>query len=280
MTAFVGTSGWQYASWRGDFYPKGLRQRDELDYLAARVNSIELNGSFYALQRPDSYRRWHDATSDEFVFALKGGRYLTHMLRLRDTDQAMANFFASGVLLLGDKLGPVLWQLPESLEFDADTLERFCASLPATAREAAHIARGHDSKVRHPYVPRVRNDRRVLHAIEPRHPSFGDADVAKIVRSHGVALVLADSAGTFPVFDEQTADFVYARLHGPEKLYAGGYDRRRLRTWARRCRDQADAGRTHRDLYVYFDNDSDGRAPYDALAMAELLGAPSPNDSR
>ncbi|NKR04636.1 DUF72 domain-containing protein, partial len=108
----VGISGWSYPGWRGDFYPPGLRQRDELAYAAERMSSIEVNGSFYSLQRPTSYAAWHDATPDDFVFAVKGGRFIPHMKRLRDVETPLANFLASGVRALRDKLGPVLWQLP------------------------------------------------------------------------------------------------------------------------------------------------------------------------
>ncbi len=109
----VGISGWRYAGWRGDFYPAGLPQRRELEYAAAWLTSIEINGSFYSLQRPDSYRRWRAETPDGFVFAVKGGRFITHLKRLQDVETPLANFFASGVLALGPSLGPVLWQLPE-----------------------------------------------------------------------------------------------------------------------------------------------------------------------
>ena len=276
--AFVGTSGWRYPSWRGDFYPKGLRQKDELSYIAGRLNTVELNGSFYSLQSPSSYRRWRDETPEDFVFGVKGGRYLTHMLRMRNVEQAMANFFASGVLLLCTKLGPVLWQLPERLAFDAELLEQFCSLLPATVRQAARLAERHDAKVKQAEVPAlpagtVEHDRPMLHALEPRHPSFGDASAADILRSHGVALVLADSAGRFPVFDAATADFVYARLHGGEELYTSGYDEASLLSWAERILRQSQSGGAGRDIYVYFDNDAKGYAPHDAEAMARLLAA-------
>lgn len=279
--AFVGTSGWRYPSWRGDFYPKGLRQRDELAYIATRMNTVELNGSFYSLQWPTSYRRWHDETPDGFVFGVKGGRYITHMLRLRGIEQAMANFFASGVLLLGDKLGPVLWQLPERVEFDAELLLGFCSLLPSTMREAAELAVRHDEKVKRVEVPSLSDlaagaDAPILHALEPRHSSFADARAADILRRHGVAMVLADSAGRFPVFDEPTAGFVYARLHGGEELYTSGYDETSLRVWADRMLRQSAADDADRDIYVYFDNDAKGFAPHDALAMAGLLGSVSP----
>ncbi|WP_460532702.1 DUF72 domain-containing protein [Humibacter ginsengiterrae] len=274
--AFVGTSGWRYPSWRGDFYPRGLRQKDELAYLATRMNTVELNGSFYSLQWPTSYRRWRDETPDDFVFGVKGGRYITHMLRLRGIEQAMANFFASGVLLLGDKLGPVLWQLPERVEFDVELLEGFCELLPSTMREAAALAEAHDAKVKRVEVPPIERDAPVLHALEPRHASFADARTADILRRHGVALVLADTAGRFPVFDEPTAGFVYARLHGGEELYTSGYDDRSLRTWADRMLRQSAMNGADRDIYVYFDNDAKGYAPHDAVAMAGLLGAGLP----
>lgn len=272
---FVGTSGWRYPSWRGDFYPKGLRQKDELSYLASRLATVELNGSFYSLQTPASYRRWHEETPDGFVFGVKGGRYLTHMLRLRGTEQAMANFFASGVLLLGDRLGPILWQLPERVVFDADALEGFCSALPATTAEAARLAARHDTHVKHVEIPRIDEDRPLLHALEPRHASFADATAADILSRHGVAMVLADTAGRFPVFDEATADFVYARLHGGEELYASGYDGPSLKAWADRMLRQSAVGGGERDVYVYFDNDAKGYAPHDAVAMAELLRAES-----
>ena len=118
----IGISGWRYAPWRGAFYPPGLPQTRELEYAAGRLNSIEINGSFYALQRPESYRRWAEQTPDDFVFSLKGPRFITHMKKLADVETPLANFFASGPLALGPKLGPVLWQLPPTLGFDADRM--------------------------------------------------------------------------------------------------------------------------------------------------------------
>src|SRR4051812_26391249 len=146
----VGISGWRYPAWRGDFYPKGLPQRRELEYAASKLTSIEVNGSFYSLQRPSSYATWRTeatAAREDFVFAVKGGRFVTHMKRLRDVDTALANFFASGVLALGSALGPVLWQLPENLRFDAGVVDDFFGRLPRTTVEAASLARHHDAKV-------------------------------------------------------------------------------------------------------------------------------------
>src|SRR5919107_1922375 len=132
----VGISGWRYAGWRGDFYPTGLAQRRELEYAAQRMTSIEINGSFYSLQRPSSYASWREQTPEGFVFAVKGGRFISHLKRLVDVETPLANFFASGVLALGPKLGPVLWQLPENLPYDAERLADFFDLLPRTTTAA------------------------------------------------------------------------------------------------------------------------------------------------
>jgi uncharacterized protein YecE (DUF72 family) len=145
VVARVGISGWRYAGWRGDFYPVGLAQRRELEYAAQRLTSIEINGSFYSLQRPTSYAAWRAATPEDFVFAVKGGRFISHLKRLVDVETPLANFFASGVLALGPKLGPILWQLPENLRFDADVLDAFFTLLPASTGQAARLAEQHDS---------------------------------------------------------------------------------------------------------------------------------------
>ena len=271
----VGISGWRYPSWRGDFYPVGLPQRSELAYVAERLSSVEINGSFYSLQRPTSYRRWYDETPPGFVFAVKGGRFITHMLRLRSIETAMANFFASGVLALGDKLGPFLWQLPASLPFERDRIEGLLALLPRTSTELAALGARHDDKLRPDRVDlEVRQERECRHAVEVRHPSYADPAFAELLRAHDVACVLADNAGIWPEFDLDTAaGFSYLRLHGDTELYASGYDRRSLRQWADRCGERAAGGR---DVHVYFDNDAHGRAPHDAVALRRLLARPVP----
>ncbi|WP_084789356.1 DUF72 domain-containing protein [Saccharomonospora iraqiensis] len=267
----IGTSGWIYPAWRGVFYPEGLAQRRELEYLSRRVNTVEINGSFYSLQRPERYRRWHDETPDDFLFAVKGGRYITHMKRLRDVDAALANFFASGVLALGDKLGPVLWQLPPRMTFDPDRLAAFLALLPRTTTEAAELGRHHDDKLpAEPYLT-VSTERPLRHALEVRHPSFDDPRCSALLREHDVALVTADTSGTWPFLEEVTAGFVYVRLHGETELYTSGYTDTALRRWARRI------GRWHADgldVFVYFDNDVKVKAPEDARALADLVGVP------
>ena len=272
----IGISGWRYAGWRGDFYPEGLVQRRELEYVGERMPTVELNGSFYSLQRPDSYLRWRDSVPHDFVFAVKGSRYITHMLRLRDVEQAMANFLASGVLALGDQLGPLLWQLPERHVFEPEALEAFLAGLPRTTREALDLAKRHDSRLDGRAWLQIDDDRPLRHAFEPRSDSFEDPAVPDLLRHHDVALTVADTAGKWPAFGDVTADFVYVRLHGAQDLYASGYTPEELDSWAARVTGWADGsavpdGRP-RDVYVYFDNDARGHAPHDALALAKRLG--------
>jgi uncharacterized protein YecE (DUF72 family) len=265
--ARVGIAGWTYAPWRGVFYPDGLPHRAELAYAADRLDSIELNGSFYALQRPSSWRRWDDQTPDDFVFAVKGGRYITHILRLKNTRAALANFFATGMLTLGGKLGPLLWQLPPNLPFDAVELATFLESLPRTTAEAAALAAAStlDEDRRDTSAP---VDRPLRHAVEARHGSFADPEFARIARDHGVAVVVADTAGRYPLVREPTTGFVYIRLHGDEELYSSGYTDEALDRWADEVRARLRDGL---DAYVYFDNDLKVRAPFDAMALRDCL---------
>ena len=263
----VGLSGWDYAGWRGDFYPRDLPARRRLEYVAQRFDTVEINGSFYSLQRPTSYERWRDATPDGFVFAVKGGRFITHMKRLKGVEQGLANFFASGPLALGDKLGPVLWQLPMSLRFDEDLLRSFLALLPRTTAAAAELGRQHDRRLRDRVWLEPTEDRPIQHVVEARHRSFDEPRFYDLLERQGVACVASDSP-TWPLLDRRTADHSYIRLHGHTRLYASGYSGRSLDHWAERSRELAADGPVH----VYFDNDARGRAPYDALRLRERLG--------
>jgi uncharacterized protein YecE (DUF72 family) len=263
----IGTSGWLYPPWRGVFYPKGLPHRRELEHLSRRVNSVEINGSFYALQKPESYQRWAAEVPDDFVFAVKGGRFITHMKRLREPETVLANFFASGLLALGAKLGPILWQTPANLPFDLDVVDHFLATLPRTTTEVAALAARHDERLEGRALVDADAERPVRHAMEVRHTGFKDPAFPRLLREHGVACVIADTAGTWPVFDEVTADFVYVRLHGDEELYASGYTDDALERWSKRIRTWA----TDHDVFVYFDNDMKVKAPGDAMALLELL---------
>lgn len=261
----IGVSGWRYPRWRGDFYPAGLRQADELSFLSHRMNSAEINRSFYSLLRPELYRRWHDATPESFTFAVKGSRFITHMRRLQQPESALANFFASGPLALGSKLGPFLWQLPGSLHFDRERVEHFVASLPRTTCQAAELAGSADPGiVPDPYLEMPAGNVGLRHAVEVRHDSYLDRGFYELLRTHDVALVVSDAGGRHPRFDEPTATFTYVRLHGPQSLYHGSYRPDRIAPWAHRVR----AWSQHGDVFLFFDNDSDGAAPWDALALA------------
>lgn len=267
----VGISGWRYRPWRGVFYPPGLPQRRELEYAAERLSTVEINGSFYSLQRPSSYRAWAAQTPDDFVFAVKGSRYITHMLRLRGVEQALANFFASGVLALGPKLGPVLWQLPARHVFDPDQLAAFLALLPRTTTEAAALARHHDDRLREPAWTDLDADRPLRHVIEVRSHTFETPELPELLRRYDVGTVVADTAGLWPYLDDVTSDVVYVRLHGDTELYVSGYSEEALDVWADRVRGWA-AHPGVRDVLVYFDNDVKVHAPRDAMALAERLG--------
>jgi uncharacterized protein YecE (DUF72 family) len=278
----IGISGWRYAPWRGKFYPEGLRQKDELTFAARQFSSIEINGTFYSLQRPESLIAWRDATPDNFVFALKGPRFITHMKKLKDVEVPLANFLASGVLALNAKLGPMLWQLPPNFHFHSEKLAQFFDLLPRTTRDAARLARGHDARLKGRSWLKTDADRPLRHALEIRHDSFRDPAFIALLRRHRIGLVVADTV-EWPLLMDATADFVYVRLHGSEQLYASGYGPRALTTWARRIRawqaggeaqgDHAgsSARKQKRDVYVYFDNDAKVRAPVDARALIKLL---------
>ncbi len=266
----IGISGWRYRGWRGDFYPKGLVQREELTYAAQRFSSVEINGSFYSLQRPSSYALWSEQTPDDFVFAVKGGRFITHFKKLSDVESALANFFASGLLALGPKLGPILWQLPANAAFDADRLAAFFAQLPRTTIAAAELATRHDDKL-DPDRALIwaSADLPVRHALEGRHQSFGSDEALALLRAHDIACVSSDAGDRWPRFDEVTSDFAYVRLHGAEELYVSGYPDQTLDSWADKVRGWSAAGA---DVYVYFDNDAKVHAPYDALKLIDRLG--------
>jgi uncharacterized protein YecE (DUF72 family) len=284
---YIGISGWRYEPWRGVFYPPGLAQARELDYAARALPTIEINGSFYALQRPSSYAAWYAAAPPGFVFAVKGNRFLTHMLKLRGIEKPLANVLASGVFALRDKLGPFLWQFPPQLRFDPDKIEHFLSLLPRDTGQALALARGHDERMEGRALLEIDAVRPLRHAVEIRHESFADDAFIALLRKYNVALVVADSAGKWPDWEDVTADFVYIRLHGEHELYASGYEDATLERWAQRIRlwsegkQPADArlvsssaplARKSRDVYCYFDNDIKVRAPFDAKRLMALLG--------
>lgn len=265
----VGISGWTYPAWRGDFYPSALAHRKELSYAAEKLNSIEINGTFYALQKPESFAKWRSETPEDFVFSLKGGRYITHMKRLLDADGALANFFAAGVLALGPKLGPIFWQLPPTLQFESERLATFFDLLPRSTTEAAELATHHDEKLTEDRVlVHAEIELPIRYAVEARHASFVAAEATALMREHDIGFVVADTAGKYPQITTSTSDFVYARMHGDKEIYASGYTDDALDEWAERARGWLNDGL---DVFVYFDNDMKGFAPYNAMALLDRL---------
>ncbi|MDB5471688.1 MAG: hypothetical protein JWR84_3248 [Caulobacter sp.] len=284
-TLRIGLSGWTYKGWRGAFYPRKLPQRCELAYAAERFNSLEINGTFYGLQKPDAFGRWREETPEDFVFSVKGSRFITHMLKLKDVRQALSNFLASGLLRLGPKLGPILWQFPPQMRFQPDRFEAFLDLLPTDTEAAARLARAHDERLDGRAWVEAEQNQPMRHAFEIRHDSFRDPAFLALLRHHGAALVCADTVD-WPLLTDLTSDFVYCRLHGSQELYVSGYDAPDLDLWAGRVRawargddppDNHHAGPTQprlpsgRDVYVYFDNDAKVRAPVDAAGLAERL---------
>jgi len=284
----IGISGWSYKEWRGGgFYPKGLAQRLELEYSSRRMNSIEINGTFYSLQSPASFAKWAAATPDDFLFAIKGSKYITHQKKLQDIRTPLANFFAQGLLKLGNKVGPVLWQFPPWYRFSRELLESFLDALPKSTAAAAELATENTIKKPNGAFVDLVEDVPLRYAFEPRHESFFSEEFVGLLREHKMALAFADAAGKFPYAEDVTADFIYIRLHGSTVLYASGYTDDELNDWARKIRSWS-KGReprgtkkivpgkfqpgTKRDVYVYFDNDIHSHAPYDAMSLAKKVG--------
>jgi uncharacterized protein YecE (DUF72 family) len=284
---YIGISGWRYAPWRGVFYPPGLAQGRELEFAAHNLPTIEINGSFYSLQRPESYAAWYDATPPGFVFSVKGNRFITHTKRLRDIDKPLANVLASGVFNLREKLGPTLWQFPPNLRYDPELFEHFFSLLPRDTEQALALARKREPRMAGRSRLAIDGKRALRHAVEIRHESFIDASFVALLRKYQVALVVADTAGKWPYREDVTSDFMYLRLHGDKELYASGYSEQALDRWAQRIRawsagsqpddarcisDLPPPKRSSRDVYCYFDNDIKVKAPFDARRLIEKLG--------
>jgi len=267
-SAFIGISGYNYPGWRGSFYPKELAARRWLEYASRQFNSIELNGTFYSLKSPAVFRKWVQESPADFVFAVKGSRFITHNLKLTHAVIPLANFYGSGILALGKKTGPFLWQLPPMLRFNAERVRAFLELLPRNTTEAAGLARKHDARLKKRALLKAPVRVAYRHAFEVRHESFLTRAFYDLLREFDCALVIADTAGKFPCVEELTADFVYVRLHGSTRLYASNYADSELEAWANRARQWLRDGR---DVYVYFDNDALGHAPRNARALAERL---------
>ncbi len=266
----VGFSGWTFEAWRGDFYPKGLVQKRELEYASRQVNSIEVNGTFYSLQKPESFQNWASQVPEDFVFAVKAPQYITHVRRLKDCATPLHNFLASGPLSLGARLGPILWQFPPNVTLKDDRFEKFIKLLPHTAKDAAKAAKKHDAKMEGRAWTKVTGDFPVRHAFEFRHPSFNNADFLAFLKAHNVAAVMTHASARAPGFEEATADFVYLRFHGEGKGYAKGYPPAEIKEWAQRFRAWAKQGKP---VFAYFGTEAKAYAPFDAVKMMQELSA-------
>jgi uncharacterized protein YecE (DUF72 family) len=252
MTIRVGIGGWVFAPWRGVFYPPGLPQSRELAHASRRITSIEINGTFYGTQKPASFRRWHDETPEGFVFSVKGPRFATHRRALAEAGPSIERFLSSGVLELGEKLGPILWQFPPTTRFDEDNFAAFLALLPSRLE-----------------------DRALRHVVEVRHESFADERFFALLRRAGAALALVDAEDR-PMFEAATADFIYARLRRCAAEEPTGYSPAALDAWAERARQWSAGSKTKaaappRDCFVYFINGAKIRAPAAAEALLERL---------
>jgi uncharacterized protein YecE (DUF72 family) len=259
----VGIGGWNYEPWRRTFYPPGIVQARELDYASRQVTSIEINGTFYRLQKPEVFAKWHDATPAQFVFSIKAPRFIVQRKDLASAGTALERFIASGITELKSKLGPLLWQLAETKTFDAKELDGFLALLPATADK----------------LP-------LRHALEVRHASFMNREFLEIARRHDVAVVCEDDA-THPALADLTSTFVYARLRRCTASVTTGYSLAALKQWARRAQtwakgqEPADlpqvaprpkAATQPRDVFIYFINGAKERAPAAAQKLISILG--------
>lgn len=260
---YAGVGGWTFAPWRGDFYPKGLKHSRELAYAASQLTSIEINGTFYRTQAPATFSKWSKETPEDFIFSVKAHRFVTHRRVLAEAGESVRHFLDSGLSELGSKLGPLLWQFPPQKKFDLADFRAFLELLPE------NLGR-----------------RKLRHAVDVRHPSFGMAGFVELLRSFGVAAVFTDHPD-YPSIADVTADFVYARLQQGRDELPAAYPAPQLDQWAGRARRWASGGEADdlprtdsrevekipRDVFVYFIHEGKIRAPAAAMALIERLGA-------
>lgn len=260
-TIRVGIGGWTYAPWRGPFYPDKWPHKRELEYASRHVTAIEINGTFYSTFKPASFAGWRDTAPDGFVFTVKGSRFCTNRRVLGEAGEAVARFCAQGLVELGDKLGPILWQLAATKRFDPDDIAAFLQLLPTT-----------------------QDGVRLRHAIQPRHESFACPAFVALARAAGVTIAFGDSA-TYPAVADVTGPFVYARLEQAQPAEPTGYDAAALDRWAAAARTWAAGGQpeelpyigegaapaTPRDVFVFFINGAKERAPAGAQALLSRL---------
>jgi uncharacterized protein YecE (DUF72 family) len=264
----AGMSGWVFPEWRGTFYPKGVTQKKELEYASRKVTSIEINGTFYSLQKPESFAAWAEQTPEDFCFSVKAPQFMTHVLRMKDVDEPLATFLASGLFKLGKKLGPILWQLPPNVTLKDDRFEKFFALLPHDSESAAEISKEHSERIEGRACTEAEGKYPILHAFEFRHPSFQNPDFLGLMKEYNLAAVMADSSEKAQFFEEPTASFVYVRMHGEDKKYEQGYTPDALKKWVKKAKDWSAEGR---DVYVYFNTDAKKYSPFDAMNFLELI---------
>jgi uncharacterized protein YecE (DUF72 family) len=285
-TIRIGIAGWNFADWRGVFYPKGLPQKQELNYASRALGTIEINSTFYGHQKPQSFAGWAAEAPAGFRFSVKGHQLVTHLKKLKDVEVPLANFFASGVLALGKKLGPFVWQLPGNLGFDAARMEAFLELLPKTPDALINLAGRADGRLKTEPFLELEGITGIRHAVEVRHKGFADPAFLKLLEKHNVALVSADTAD-WPTMDV-TADFAYLRLQGAPG--SDHYSEAELDRWAERLRALADGkpvpygqwlggGPTNgqpRDVFAYFVSTDKVHAPANAMAVMRRLGLSAP----
>ncbi|HEU0222079.1 MAG TPA: DUF72 domain-containing protein [Paracoccaceae bacterium] len=258
----IGVGGWTYEPWRGSFYPDGLAQKRELEYASRKLTTIEINGTFYGSQKPESFAKWHDETPDDFVFAVKGPRFATNRRLLAEAGESIERFFRSGVMELKDKLGPVNWQFATTKKFDRDDFGAFLSLLPSSVE-----------------------GRSIRHAVEVRHASFRSPDFIALAREHGVAIAMAGDS-QYPQIADVTAPFIYARIMGTSESEQAGYSPEDLDLWASRARNWADGGfpddletlapppaeMDGRDVFLFVISGFKERNPAAAMSLLERIG--------
>jgi uncharacterized protein YecE (DUF72 family) len=283
--AWVGLSGYTYNRWQGGFYPSDLPKSHWREFAASQFNAIEINGSFYGMIMAPAWIRYRESVRDHpFQWAVKGNRYITHTRRMKDRT-ALANFFATGVLELGETMGPILWHIPPRTRWNPDVFGQFLDWLPKDSDAAYRLAREHDGKVKEPHLTGAREGP-LVHVVEIRSQHMMDEPaVFDILAESNVGFALTDSAGSWPYAEEITSTVVYCRLHGHQATYTSRYTDAELDDWAERARawmagrawrnpvrvTQRPLDRRYHDVYFFFDNDGHGHAPFDARRLGERL---------
>lgn len=275
MSAAVrtGTAGWVFEPWRGTFFPEGLVQKKELAYASSRLGSIEINATFRANQKPESFAKWAGEAREGFVFSIKGPQLVTHIKRLKNCEQELANFFASGPLALGPKLGPFIWQLPPNVIYNRDVLSAFLALLPRTTDQYVALAAKADERLKSTPFLATDGVGPIRHAIEMRNASFDAVKVNSLLTEYNVARVIADTAES--PSRELTADFAYCRLQGPAHGQSQGYQPADIADWAQTTGAWAASGK---DVFAYFVHEDKLHAPANAIALRQALGIALPSD--